>query len=77
MAVQGPCDLPIGITNSLLRFLFHTTKPHAISPYSCPFCLTPQYGTIDFGAVTAELPIERDASGAFLSIPGLDAAAAP
>eukprot|EP00198_Chlamydomonas_reinhardtii_P007250 XP_001696586.1 predicted protein [Chlamydomonas reinhardtii] len=35
------------------------------------------YGTIDFGAVTAELPIERDASGAFLSIPGLDAAAAP
>ncbi|KAG2430658.1 hypothetical protein HYH02_013656 [Chlamydomonas schloesseri] len=29
------------------------------------------YGTIDFGAVTAELPIERDAAGEFLSIPGL------
>lgn len=30
-----------------------------------------QYGTIDFGAVTAELPVSRDAEGAFLAIPGL------
>ncbi|KXZ52180.1 hypothetical protein GPECTOR_10g809 [Gonium pectorale] len=29
------------------------------------------YGTIDYGAVTAELPIQRDAEGAFLAIPEL------
>ncbi|KAG2438500.1 hypothetical protein HXX76_005051 [Chlamydomonas incerta] len=34
------------------------------------------FGTIDFGAVAAELPIQRDATGAFLSIPGLEAVAA-
>lgn len=34
-------------------------------------CAVLQYGTIDFTAVAAELPVERDAEGAFLAIPGL------
>eukprot|EP00882_Tetradesmus_deserticola_P007484 GHRQ01007883.1.p1 GENE.GHRQ01007883.1~~GHRQ01007883.1.p1 ORF type:complete len:137 (+),score=69.07 GHRQ01007883.1:309-719(+) len=29
------------------------------------------YGTIDFAAVTAELPVERATDGTFLAIPGL------
>jgi hypothetical protein len=30
-----------------------------------------QYGTIDFAAVSAELPVERAADGTFLAIAGL------
>jgi hypothetical protein len=30
-----------------------------------------QYGSIDFAAVSAELPVERAADGTFLAIPGL------
>jgi hypothetical protein len=33
----------------------------------------PQYGTIDFSAVTAELPVQRGEDGTFLAIPGLPA----
>ncbi len=46
--------------------------PLSLLPYACDARL--QYGTIDYGAVVSELPIQRDpADGTFLAIPGLAA----